>query len=76
MQVTLLFVYISRKKEYFHDFAQSFFERGNRDVRDEKMKAKYIEEYVWKSFFRKLAGWYLSTSLWINFFTDNFPDSD
>ena len=43
-------------------------------MRDEKMKAKYIEEYVWKSFFRKLAGWYLSTSLWINFFTDNFPD--
>ena len=31
-----------------------------------------MKEDVWKSFFRKLTGWHLATSLQINFFTDNF----
>ena len=30
----------------------------------EKMKAKYMKEDVRKSFFRKLAGWHLATSLY------------
>ena len=37
----------------------------------EKMKAKYIKEYIQK-FFGKLAGWHLVTSQRINLFTDNF----
>ena len=41
-------------------------------MRSEKMKAKYLNRYLWKRFFRKLAGWYLATSLRINFFTDEF----
>ena len=32
----------------------------------EKMKTKYMKEDVWKSFFCKLTGWYLATSLRIN----------
>ena len=36
----------------------------------EKMKARYRNEDVWKSFFCKLAIWNLATSLQINFFTD------
>ena len=38
----------------------------------EKMKAKYTKEDVWKSFFCKLLGWHLATSVRINFFTENF----
>ena len=38
----------------------------------EKIKAKCMKEDMWKSFFHKLAGWYLATSLQINFFTYNF----
>ena len=34
-----------------------------------KMNAKYMNEDVWK-FFRKFAGWHLSTSSKINFVTD------
>ena len=37
----------------------------------EKMKAKYIEEYIQKVFC-KLAGWHLVTSQRINLFIDNF----
>ena len=37
-----------------------------------KMKAKYMKEDVWKSFFGYLPGWHLATSLQINFFTENF----
>ena len=38
-------------------------------MHSEKMKAKYMKEGVWKSFFRKLADWHRATSLQINFFT-------
>ena len=41
-------------------------------MHSEKMKAKYMKEDVWKSFIRKLADWYLATSLQINVFTDSF----
>ena len=30
--------------------------------------------YMWESFFHKLAGWHLATSLQINFSTDNFQE--
>ena len=40
-------------------------------MHSEKMKAKYMKEGVWKSFFRKLADWHRATSLQINFFTDS-----
>ena len=50
IQVTLLFVYISWKKEYLHNIKASLEEVIA--MRSEKMKAKYIKEYVWaKSFF-------------------------
>ena len=38
----------------------------------EKMKAKFVKEDMRKSFFRKLAGSHLATSLQINFSTYNF----
>ena len=38
----------------------------------EKMKAKFVKEDVWKSFFRKLAGSHLAISFQINFSTYNF----
>ena len=41
-------------------------------MHSQKMKAKCVREGVWKSFFRKIAGWHLATSLQINFFTDSF----
>ena len=31
-----------------------------------------MKDDVWKSFFRKLAGWYLATSLRINLIAENF----
>ena len=34
-----------------------------------------MKENVWKSFFRKLAGWHLATSWQNNLFTDNFQVS-
>ena len=37
----------------------------------EKMKEKYMKE---ESFFRKVEGWHLATSLQINFFIDGFRD--
>ena len=38
----------------------------------EEMKAKYMQKYVWKSFFNKPASWNPSTELRITFFKDNF----
>ena len=38
----------------------------------EEMKAKYMQKYVWQSFFNKLASWNPSTELRITFFKDNF----
>ena len=49
IQVTLLFVYISWKKELWHNFKASSEEVIV--MRSEKMNAKYIKEYVWKSSF-------------------------
>ena len=37
----------------------------------EEVNAKYMKEDVLKSFFRKLADWHLTSSLRINFFTNN-----
>ena len=69
LQVPLLFAYISWKKLCLHTFKTSSEEVIV--MRSEKMKAKHMKEDVWKTFFRKRA-WHLSTSLRINFFTDNF----
>ena len=49
IQVTLLFVYIPRKKECSHNFKTSLEEVIV--MRSEKMNAKYVKECVWKSFF-------------------------
>ena len=38
----------------------------------EKMKTKYMKQYVLKSFFRKLAGCHLVTLLRIKYITDSF----
>ena len=61
-EVTLLSVYISWKKLRSH-----FFKASSEEViamySSDKMKAKCMTEYVWKSFFRELAGWHLATSL-------------
>ena len=43
-------------------------------IHPEKMKVKYMKENVRKSFLLKLAGWHLTTSLQINFFTVTFRD--
>ena len=42
----------------------------------EEMKAKYMQKYVWKSFFNKPASWNPSTELRITFFNDIFRDFD
>ena len=68
--MSLLFAYISLMKLCSHTFKVSSEEVIL--MRSEKMKAKHMKEDVRKSFFRKLAGWHLATSLPINFFTDNF----
>ena len=59
LQVTLLSAYISWKKLCLHTFKTSLEEVIV--VYSEKMKAKYMKEDVWKSFFRELAGWHLAT---------------
>ena len=63
------FVYVNRKKECSHNLKD--LSKRVIVVRSEKMKAKYLKEYLWKSFFRNLAGWYLGTSLRKNFLTEN-----
>ena len=70
LQVTLLFAYISWKKFCWHTFKAS--SEGVIVMRFQKMKTKYMKEDMWKSFFRKLAGWHIATSLRINLFTANF----
>ena len=50
LQITLLFAY----KEIVLTHIQSLFRRSNRDA-SEKMKAKYMNQDVWKSVFLKLA---------------------
>ena len=71
LQVTLIFAYISWKKFCSHTLKASSEEVIV--MASWKMKAKHMKEDMWKRFFRKLAGWHLATSLWINLFTDNFP---
>ena len=70
LQVTLLPAYISWKKLWSHHF--KVFSEQIIVMDFEKMKAKYMMEDVWKSFFRKILGWHLATSLQINFFTNSF----
>ena len=70
LQVTLIFAYISCKKFCSHTLKVSSEEVIV--MASWKMKAKHMKEDMWKRFFRKLAGWHLATSLWINLFTDNF----
>ena len=70
IQVILLFVFVSWKKECSRNF-KTFSEEVIL-MRCEKMKRKKIKEYMWKSFYCKLAGWVLPNLLQINFFTDNF----
>lgn len=69
-KATLIFIYISWRKEYLHNFKVSL--ENVILMRSEDMKVKCIKECVKKFFFRKLAGWDLTTLLQINFFTDNF----
>ena len=64
------FANVSRKKFCSHTFKAS-----SKEVivmSSKKMKAKYIKEDMWKSFFRELAGCHLAASLRINLFTGNF----
>ena len=68
----IIYIYISWKKECSHNFNVSSEETTA--MRYERIKAKYIKEYVWKSFFCKLADWHLSPLLQINFFTDGFQE--
>ena len=42
----------------------------------EEMKAKYMQKYVWKSFFNKPASWNPSTEVRTTFFKDIFRDFD
>ena len=70
LQATLAFAYICWKK-----FCSHAFKASSEEVivmRSLKMKSKYMKEDVWDSFFRKLAGWHLATSVQITLFADNF----
>ena len=60
LQVTLLSTCIFRKKLCSHTFKAASEELIV--MYSENMKEKYMKEDVWKSFFRKVAGWHLATS--------------
>ena len=55
LQGTLFFAYIPWKKCCSHTFRVS--SKEVTVMHSEKLKAKYMKEDVWKSFFHKLAGW-------------------
>ena len=69
LQATPAFAYICWKK-----FCSHAFKASSEEVivmRSLKMKSKYMKEDMWDSFFRKLAGWHLATSVQITLFADN-----
>ena len=70
LQVTLIFGYISWKKECLHSFKTSLEEVTM--MCSEKMKAKYLKKVCVKVCVKGLADWPLTTSLRINFFMDSF----
>ena len=59
-------------KEILLEHFKSLLGRSNRDTFSENEGKNYMKEDTWKSFFSKLAGWHLATSVQINLFTDNF----
>ena len=71
IQITLLFVYISWKRDRLYNFKASLEEVIV--MLSETMNAKYIKSMCKRVFFFcKLEGWHHAESLWIEFFTDNF----
>ena len=61
LQVTLHFCLYFLKEILLAHF-QSLFGRSNRDAFLEN-EGKNMKEDMWKSFFRKIAGWHLATFL-------------
>ena len=67
LQLTLLFSYTFWEKLCSHTFKASL--KEVMVIPSDKMKAKYMKEDVWKSFFL-LASWHLAIAVQINFFTE------